>query len=298
MSNICALAYVVVRGPVDEWRKFGTDVLGAQLVSDTDPSVALFRTDERAFRLVVENGPPGPDALVALGFEVANEQALNDLVDELQAASIPVKEEPDVAGERRVRRLVAFTDADGNRIEAHYGQESSKAAFVSPRGVRFLCGDLGVGHVFLVSEDGARSAEFYRGTLGFRLSDTIAFGPDNGYFLHCNPRHHSIAFAALPGPPPGINHLMLEVDSLEAVGRALDIVEERGDHVVLSLGEHSNDHMVSFYVVTPSGFAVEYGCNGLLVDDTVWTSGHYDSVSVWGHRFSPPPTPSAAAAAN
>lgn len=297
MSHISALGYLVVRGPLEEWKRFGTGVLGAQLVDGDDPSTALFRTDERAFRLAVQDGPPGPDALVAIGFEVANDDALDELAADLKAASATVEERPDLAAARRARRLLAFTDNDGNAIEAFVGGESSKAPFVSPRGVRFVCGDLGLGHVFMFSTNGARSADFYQSALGFKLSDTIAFGPENGYFLHCNPRHHTIAFAAVPGPPPGLGHLMLEVDSLDAVGRALDIVREGSLPMIMTLGEHSNDHMTSFYVMTPSGFAIEYGWNGRLVDDALWKVGHYDSASVWGHQFVEPVPPPAMASA-
>jgi 2,3-dihydroxybiphenyl 1,2-dioxygenase len=289
MSNIAALGYLVVRGPLDQWRPFGTEVLGAQLATDGTGSTELFRTDDRAFRIVVQDGPPGPDALVALGFEVADEAALEALVVGLQTASIDVKEDPALARERRVQRLVTFVDADGNRIEAHYGQESSNAAFVSPRGVRFVCGDLGLGHVFMFTSDGRRSARFYESVLGFKMSDTIAFGPENGIFMHCNPRHHTVAFAAIPGPPPGLGHLMIEVDSLESVGRALDIVEKSQFPVMMTIGEHTNDRMTSFYVNTPSGFAVEYGTNGRLIDDATWKVGHYDAASVWGHHFAAPP---------
>lgn len=285
MSNIAALGYLVVRGPLDEWKKFGTEVLGAQLVDCTEPMTAMFRTDDRAFRLVVQDGPPGPDALVALGFEVASDKDLDQLVADLESASVPVMEDPSLASARRVQRLVTFCDIDGNQIEAHVGQESNNAPFISPRGIRFVCGDLGLGHVFLFTSDGHRSSEFYQSVLGFKISDTIALGPDNGIFMRCNPRHHTIAFAAIPGPPPGIGHLMVEVDSLEAVGRALDIVENGPYQVQMTIGEHTNDRMTSFYVRTPSGFSVEYGWNGRLVDDAVWKVGHYDAPSIWGHHF-------------
>jgi 2,3-dihydroxybiphenyl 1,2-dioxygenase len=292
MSKIAALGYLVVRGPLEEWKRFGTEVLGAQLVDGPAAGTALFRTDDRAFRIVVQDGPPGPDALLALGFEVAEDADLDDLVKNLQETSIQVQEDPALAQARRVQRLVRFADSEGNLIEAHVGQESTYAPFVSPRGIQFVCGNLGLGHAFMLTGNAAKAADFYTSVLGFRVTDTIAFGPENGIFLRCNPRHHSIAFAAIPGPPPGLGHLMIEVESLEAVGRAIDIVEKSPFPVQMSLGEHTNDRMTSFYVVTPSGFAVEYGWNGKLVDDASWKVGHYDKASVWGHRFlSPPPGP-------
>ncbi|WP_231568635.1 VOC family protein [Rhodococcus sp. MEB064] len=288
MSHIAALGYLVVRGPLDEWRTFGTEILGAQLVDGPDASSAAFRTDDRAYRVVVQDGPPGPDALQALGFEVASEEDLDALIVDLGVASIDVVEDPDLAALRRVQRLVTFVDVDGNRIEAHVGPESNNEPFVSPRGIRFVCGDLGLGHVFMFSPNGERSADFYRTVLGFKTTDTIALGDENGIFLRCNPRHHTVAFAAIPGPPPGLGHLMVEVESLEAVGRALDIVEKSPFDIQMSIGEHTNDRMTSFYVITPSGFAIEYGWNGKLVDDALWKVGHYDSASIWGHHFAVP----------
>ena len=53
--------------------------------------------------------------------------------------------------------------------------------------------------------------------LGFRLSDRIE-AEVCLRFLHCNSRHHTLAFAAVPGMV-GMHHLMLEVGSLDDVGR-------------------------------------------------------------------------------
>ena len=39
----------------------------------------------------------------------------------------------------------------------------------------------------------------------------------------------------------------------------------------MGLGKHTNDHMVSFYSRSPSGFDVEFGYDGLLVDEATWT---------------------------
>ena len=67
-------------------------------------------------------------------------------------------------------------------------------------------------------------------------------------------------------------------------------VEPAGEHRfedrrVSTLGRHANDHMISFYVRTPSGFDIEYGTGGLTVDDATWVARHTTAHSVWGHRF-------------
>jgi 3,4-dihydroxy-9,10-secoandrosta-1,3,5(10)-triene-9,17-dione 4,5-dioxygenase len=106
-------------------------------------------------------------------------------------------------------------------------------------------------------------------------------------FLGCNPRHHSLALAPFPAES-GAVHLMIEVASLDDVGRALDRCQRRGAPVSATLGRHANDLMVSFYVRTPGGFDIEYGTDGQLVDDATWVSRETTAISLWGHRFAAP----------
>jgi 2,3-dihydroxybiphenyl 1,2-dioxygenase len=288
MSGVRALGYIVVQGPVEEWKSFGTDLLGAQVARHTADEVRL-RTDERAWRIAVEAGPAaGPASLVALGFEVESSAALSELAESLSARGIDVRAGDELARHRQVRSLIVFADDDGHQLEAFYGQEIDHNPFVSPRGIEFVTGDLGVGHAFLFSDAAAKVVEFYTERLGFRLSDTIDLGVAEGIFMHCNPRHHSVAVASIPGLPVGLGHLMLEVGSLEAVGLALDIATERGDQIQMTMGQHTNDRVTSFYVTTPSGFQIEYGWNGLLIDDAEWTVGHHVAPSTWGHKFAAP----------
>ncbi|MCY1460562.1 hypothetical protein D9M71_781310 [compost metagenome] len=50
--------------------------------------------------------------------------------------------------------------------------------------------------------------------------------------------------------------------------------------------------MVSFYVWTPGGFALEFGCGGMVKD---WENDHvvFETTrgSHWGHHWAPPPAP-------
>jgi 3,4-dihydroxy-9,10-secoandrosta-1,3,5(10)-triene-9,17-dione 4,5-dioxygenase len=78
---------------------------------------------------------------------------------------------------------------------------------------------------------------------------------------------------------------MIEVSSLDEVGRAMDRCTGRGGQLSATLGRHANDLMVSFYVRTPGGFDIEYGTDGLLVDDATWVSRQTTAISLWGHTF-------------
>src|ERR1700727_553668 len=100
MSGVRALAYIVVQGPVEEWKSFGTDLLGAQVARQSADEVRL-RLDERAWRIAVEDGPSaGPPSLVALGFEVESPDALTELAESLSTRGVDVRVDEELARHR------------------------------------------------------------------------------------------------------------------------------------------------------------------------------------------------------
>ena len=103
-------------------------------------------------------------------------------------------------------------------------------------------------------------------------------------FFGCNPRHHSLAFLPMP-TPTGIVHLMLEVESADDVGLCHDRALRRKVPMSATLGRHVNDLMLSFYMKTPGGFDIEFGCEGRQVDDHEWIARESTAVSLWGHDF-------------
>jgi 3,4-dihydroxy-9,10-secoandrosta-1,3,5(10)-triene-9,17-dione 4,5-dioxygenase len=64
-----------------------------------------------------------------------------------------------------------------------------------------------------------------------------------------------------------------------------------GAHISATLGRHANDKMISFYVRSPSGFDIEYGCEGWQVDWSNFTPTTSLIDSIWGHKwdFGAPP---------
>lgn len=283
MSGVCALAYVGLRGPDPAaWQTFASEVLGLQAVTGLGRASVHLRMDERAYRIVVDKGAPG---LGFLGLELATREDLERLATILAADGVAVTPDPELAVSRGVRHLFRCADPAGNRVELVVGQLIAGASFMSPAGATFRTGVLGLGHVFLNVPDAAAACHFYVGLLGFRLSDTIALSPKTlGTFLRCNPRHHTLAYAVIPGAPAALGHLMIEATTLDAVGRAIDAANERGLRISRTLGMHTNDKIVSFYVRAPSGVDIEYGWNGRLVDERTWIVNHYDSTSSWGHK--------------
>jgi 3,4-dihydroxy-9,10-secoandrosta-1,3,5(10)-triene-9,17-dione 4,5-dioxygenase len=91
----------------------------------------------------------------------------------------------------------------------------------------------------------------------------------------------------MPGETPsGIVHLMLEVENNDDVGLCLDRAIRRKVPMSATLGRHVNDKMLSFYMKTPGGFDVEFGCEGLEVADDTWVARESTAISLWGHDFS------------
>jgi hypothetical protein len=124
--------------------------------------------------------------------------------------------------------------------------------------------------------------------MGFKLSDYIDLdgampGMGTAVFFHCNSRHHSIAFAEFDFPKK-IQHFMLEVNALDDVGRTYQLCQDTGIPISLGLGRHTNDHMFSFYMKSPSGFQVEYGWGGRAIDDRTWVVQKHVAPATWGHK--------------
>ena len=274
---------------MDAWIRFARDFLGLQLVAERgEDGTQYLRADSRHHRFLLV--PGNENSVACTGWEVANAQALDETVARLKAHGVKVTPgTPAEIRQRKVWNLVKFDDPTGLRGEVYYGAYVDHRPFQPGRAVSgFVMGDCGMGHLVVGVAKAEPLVTFYRDVLGFRLTDYIVWAEQNATvtFMHCNPRHHSIAFAEGPGIPAGVlNHFMLETQTLDDVGRAHDLADQMKLEVIQELGCHSNDHATSFYVVNPSGFGVEYGWGGLQIrDEANWTIQHHRSVSIWGHQ--------------
>ena len=289
MSAVRALGYIGFEvSDVARWERFAVDVLGLAVARRGADGALALRMDDHEQRIVLHPGPA--DDLAYLGFEVANERALEALGSELVRAGFAVGEgKPETEAERRVARLLQLADPSGIPVELSFGAAIAGEPFHSTQiSSGFVTGEEGLGHAVICASDAQASERFYVDLLGMRLSDRVRLPLGNDAtleirFLHANPRHHSIAFASLP-MPRRIHHFMLEVNDPDDVGRARDRAVAAGATLSMDLGRHPNDRMFSFYAKTPSGFDVEMGCGGVKVDDATWSVQTYGQVSVWGHK--------------
>ncbi len=294
MSGISNLAYVVINASdLVQWEEFAVNILGLQVGDSNEESLSL-RMDELAQRILIERGTD--DDLAAAGWQFDTLGELSIFVADLRDKGIKVVEgDAALARSRKVEALFHCPDPNGYRHEFTVGPTHAPISrpFSSPLlvGGGFETGALGVGHLLTVARDYAASVKFYTEVLGLKLSDYIRDAETfpgitvDATFLHtATGRHHSLATAFMPAPKK-LNHLMIELKSLDDVGLAYDRVQKAGIPVIATPGHHPNDHMVSFYMVTPSGFGLEYGWGGVVVDDDNWTIKNYSQLSDWGHKF-------------
>ncbi|MFF0818660.1 VOC family protein [Rhodococcus sp. NPDC003318] len=281
--GVHSLGYLRLNTPdINAWKRFGEDFVGFMSVEGADPDSLYFRMDHYPARLVVS---PAEEASCTIGFEVMNRRELAELVREITAEGIEVSSgSEDECAERRVNGFVRFADPGGNQVELFYGPILDHVPVHTPLVSEFVTGNMGLGHVIVTAEDVEKTFDFYSRILGFVERNTS--GPV--YFMGCNPRHHSFGITPRPGPNGRVVHIMVEAATLDDVGLALDRAYNTDVPMMNTLGKHTNDKMVSFYVYSPDNYAFEFGWDGLQVTEEVPTYEITEG-ALWGHRFSPPP---------
>ncbi|MGA2291477.1 VOC family protein [Bradyrhizobium sp.] len=282
MAAVQALGYAGFgSSALDDWRQFGTRLVGLQAV-ERSAALLAFRMDDRKQRIVIDRSMP--EGARFFGWEVTDAAALEALAARLEAAEVEVLAEPQtLADARRVGGLISFRDPAGNRLEAFYGAEIDATPFCPGRSISgFRTGPLGLGHAVLTVEHIDTVMPFYVDLLGFGLSDYMQ-KPFRAFFFHINARHHSLAL--IETGRNGMHHLMVELFSLDDVGQCYDVALSEADRVNVTLGRHTNDLMTSFYARTPSSFMVECGWGGREIDPSTWRPFEMQNgPSLWGHE--------------
>ncbi len=289
MTQIRGLGYLRVQTRhIERWREFALDGLGFAEGSGPDPDGLYLRMDERRSRLQLL--PGDDDRVLAVGWEVRDQYALASVREAVEKSGTAVTAlKPKEAAERDAEEVIAFTDPGGTPVEVFFGPVLDHSPLRTGFAQKFVTGAMGMGHVVLPTPNFAETTAFYNEVLGFLPRGAMKVGgaPVRIRFMGVNQRHHSIAICPAPFEgAPGLIHLMVEVDSLDAVGIALDTVKKKGFSISSTLGRHTNDKMVSFYVRAPGGWDVEYGCEGMLVDEAYYTAEEISRDSYWGHDWS------------
>jgi len=298
-SRVTQLGYLGMEvSDMAAWTPFASEVLGLQPNGSGADGALLLKMDEYHHRVALH--PGARDDIAYAGWETPDAAAMQAVAARLQSQGLRVSEGTRAqASERRVAGLIKAEDPNGVLNEVYWGPLIETGQPVrSPRandatgGVGgfggFVAGALGFGHYVLAVDDYEASLHFYRDGLGLLVSDFIELDMGSAArttvaFLHSGPRHHSVAIAQFAAPRR-LHHFMLQLHNIDDVGTTFDLCQDRRIPIAASLGRHTNDLMTSFYMVTPSGFQVEYGHGGREIDDAAWDVQVHHAASLWGHR--------------
>ncbi|CAB3788521.1 3-methylcatechol 2,3-dioxygenase [Paraburkholderia caffeinitolerans] len=298
MASVSNLGYLVLGvSDLDAWEHFAVDIIGLQAGQRVAGESLALRMDDYAQRLLLEKNDA--DDLLAAGWEFDTDEQLDAFVAHAAAAGVKVDEaDAALTKRRRVGRLFTCLDPDGVAHEFFTRAERAPAHDMFRSKVlksRFNTGRLGVGHFVAVPKSVERTDAFCKQVLGLKVSDyargEMAPGVvlEIAFFHALTGRHHSMATAKVPFPfKKRIHHILVEAIDPNDVGLAYDRCTRANVPVAMELGHHPNDQMFSFYVQTPSGFALEFGSGGVVVDDDNWEVRQYAELSDWGHRHHPP----------
>ncbi|HVO14983.1 MAG TPA: VOC family protein [Alphaproteobacteria bacterium] len=260
--------------------KFVTEIVGLQSAGEDGGAVYL-RSDERDHTLVYMPGDPSDHTV---GFEMADDAALDAAAGELERAGYAVK--PGTPGEceqRRVGAFVTFKDPSGTKIDLVSRHWHSGRRYYGARDA----GITGFSHVGLYTTDAKRDEKFWTETLNARVSDWIGPAP----LLRIDPVHHRVAL--FPARRHGVQHINHQVASVDDVMRAYYFLRDRGVAIRFGPGRHATSGAVFLYFEGPDGMTYEYSTGvKLITDEASYKPRQFpfrdESFCLWGARPSIP----------
>jgi catechol 2,3-dioxygenase-like lactoylglutathione lyase family enzyme len=190
-----------------------------------------------------------------------------------------------------------FRDPDGILVEIRIAEKSSpnvKSPFENPsvlggeRGAAFRskvhkARPKRLAHILMFTSDVLRQIDFYKRTLGLRLSDHSGDGIAFMHGIHGSD-HHLIALAK--SSAPGLHHCSWDVGSINDVGIGAMQMHDKGFQKGWGMGRHVLGSNYFHYVRDPWGSYSEYSADIDYVPvDCDWQCGDHDpadSFYLWG----------------
>lgn len=251
-GNPINLAYVRLAGETEARGAFLSDVLGLQKVPGYDGDLA-FRSDDRACTVGV-----APDAkTAAVGVEIDDDAALDDLKIALVGAGLPVEEgSPDACRRRFVRRALLTRDSSGNLIDFVLRPARSGRRFFGTRDT----GMLGLSGVGLRSTDIVRDTAFWTDA-GATVSDRVG----DITYLRFDALHHRVVL--YPSDRSGLLYVSFAVENLDCIMQNFYHLQERQIRILQGPGREtaSGQNFIRFDDGRGQMFAL--GCDMTAIDE-------------------------------
>lgn len=286
MIRLYDIRYLRIGTPnLESALEFATKIVGLQLVG-REGKAAYLRSDKAAVRgdtrdhtLVYFEGDPRDNTV---GFDLRNPEEFDAAGAELEKAGHPVRygtqEECEL---RRVKRMLAFKDPSGNKMEIVVRPFHSGLRYFPAR-------DAGIthfSHIGLRTSDAPRDEAFWTRVLNARVSDWIGDAP----LLRVNTIHHSLAL--FPSPDPGVQHINHQVEDVDDVMRSYYFLREKGVKIVFGPGRHPSSSAIFLYFEGPDRMVYEYsvGVKHILPEEEgVYRPRQFpfapESFCMWGAR--------------
>ncbi|UWU24317.1 VOC family protein (plasmid) [Rhizobium sp. CB3060] len=252
---------------------FYTRVWGLDVVAGVGNKVFLAATGDDFH--VLELKQSDRSELRKISFRVSTPEELRSLFAKTVTAGCAVLREIGPADAPSGGERFVIREPQGSVLEFVYGDHRKQGHVVPNRPGRLA-------HVNINSAQIEALSEFYRGVLGFRLTDRSKLMA----FLRCNDDHHAVVLAE--ASVNGLNHVAFLMPDLESVMRGSGRVVDHGYPIGWGVGRHGPGDNVFAYFVDPQGVVIEYTAEVLQVDDSyrargpeewVWPPGRTDH---WG----------------
>lgn len=285
MAKVDRLVYAIFEvKSLPKWREHIATLYGLKLQPSRRVGEFEAVIDAEGCRLIFREGDA--DDIVGMGWQASDLDGLQtQLAGRGSQAEWMTEDYVKDRGAGRVLRTVDPTGVDVDVVDT----TASHNPYTAPdHDLTFVTGELGFGHLTFLHPDLEGFERFYTEGLGLLISDhnelSVAAGiPMRVGFYRANPRHHSIAVAALHSPRR-LGHFMLEVPERNAVGLGFERAKKARIPIAHKLGVHPNDNLFTFYTIAPSGFETELGAEGRLLKDTD-PPGMFHGFSIWGHEM-------------
>lgn len=247
--KVARLAHVGLRArDLSKQAEFYSDRWGLDAIDQHGQDVFLRGEGPDHHVLTLHGGEePGLDHFA---FEVDRSDDIDRAAELVNNLGLEIVTPPTQDLEPGVGRAIRFKDPEGNVVELVSNVDQVR----DPYGTRDVKPQA-LNHVVLHAKDRARMEQFYGGTLGFQLSDTLA---DFMTFWRCNANHHSIAFVASHGEQSSLNHAAFDVKSWDELMRAVFFMGERGVKRMWGPGRHLAGNNLFSYYFDPENNVVEY----------------------------------------
>lgn len=265
-----------------DWEAFAAAVLGFRTAGSADGTLTYCRIDAADHRLALADD--AADSLQYIAFDVGDAASLDDWQRTLAARGIDCRRLDGVACARRgMAAGLQLRDRDGHCIVLGHGFAMAATACEYTRPLSVLR----LGHAAVTVADTQRAHAFYTEVLGLRLSDWVCVSDAIRLcFLRANSRHHCLALLpCAPGMAPRLQHVMVEVETLDDVMRSFHHARAQGAAIGMGPGKHPNCETVHIYVPTPAGFALEFGYGHRRVNDATHQPVVFPigtPVDIWG----------------